>query len=743
LNGLIAAERAIAGARSPETPTSEVLSAHEGALVALRPKAAGRGLRHVGEAVASSWRRLETLSERKSAVTGLSTGLDKLDDMTAGLQPADLIIIAGRPSMGKSSVAMGIAQHAAVNLGATAAVFSLEMSAESLAMRMISSEGRIEGSRLRTGALEDEHWPRISRAAGVIAESRIFIDDTPSVTIEHIESECDRLIARGEALHLIVVDYLQLMEASDRKLPREQVIARNSRGLKALAKKYNVPVVALSQLSRALEQRQDKRPIMSDVRECIAAGELVPDVRTGAMVPMEQVRPGNVVSGLDGLNLAQRATVRDAWSTGIKPTVRVRTRTGRTLRCTRNHPLLSVTGWRAVETLLVGEKIALARALPAPSEPRNPFTADELRLMGSLVCDGSYIRHRSVSYVKCPEMVGIVSTLVAERFGVPAKDKPVRGSARQVDFRMDTAGPNKNPLIQWMKSIGMHGQKGAEKHLPWSVFESSNDRLGVLLGAVWAGDGTVNSRRLKFTNTSPVLIQQVSLMLTRLGIVHSISKPYRNQKSRHDLFDVLILARAEMQRFADLAPMPGPKGRRLLKELERPPKGRANFQLDRLPVEITNEVDARRRAAGVSHAQLGYRCQGKAISPDDLRRVATALGADDLVKLASPDILWDEIESIEDAGQAECFDLRARGCFAVSGFIAHNSGAIEQDADVMIFVYRDVVYNPETERPNVAELIIGKQRNGPLGTAEAAFLNEYTRFENLAPDDASAWKNRE
>ena len=263
---ITAAERAIAGARSPETETAEVLSTHESALVALRPKTAGRGLRHVGEAIASSWKRLETLSERKSAVTGLSTGLDTLDDLTAGLQPADLIIIAGRPSMGKSALAVGIGQHAAINLGATVAVFSLEMSAESLAMRMIASEGRIEGARLRTGALDAEHWPRISRAAGAIAEARIYIDDTPGATIEHIERECDGLAER-EGLHLIVVDYLQLAEASDKRLPREQVIAKNSRGLKALAKKYNVPVVALSQLNRSLEQRQDKRPVMSDLRE--------------------------------------------------------------------------------------------------------------------------------------------------------------------------------------------------------------------------------------------------------------------------------------------------------------------------------------------------------------------------------------------------------------------------------------------------------------------------------------------
>jgi replicative DNA helicase len=204
--------------------------------------------------------------ENKGSITGLATGFVDLDEMTAGLQPSDLIILAARPSQGKTSLALNIAEHAALRCGKGVAVFSMEMSSSQLAFRLISSVGRVNQQRLRTGQLEDEDWGRVSTAIGGLAAAKIFIDDTPALSPVELRSRTRRLV-REHSIGLVVVDYLQLMQVPGHKENRTAEISEISRSLKALAKELNVPVLALSQLNRSLEQRADKRPIMSDLRD--------------------------------------------------------------------------------------------------------------------------------------------------------------------------------------------------------------------------------------------------------------------------------------------------------------------------------------------------------------------------------------------------------------------------------------------------------------------------------------------
>jgi replicative DNA helicase len=211
--------------------------------------------------------RIDTLFHSDQAITGLSTGYHDLDEMTSGLQPADLIIVAGRPSMGKTSFAMNLAEHAAIKDGKPILVFSMEMPSESLAMRMLSSLGRIDQHNLRTGKLVDEDWPRIASTSHMLAETKLFIDDTPALSPSEMRARARRLAKEHGQLGLIVIDYLQLMQVPGQRDNRVAEISEISRSLKTLAKELNVPVVALSQLNRGLEQRQDKRPVMSDLRE--------------------------------------------------------------------------------------------------------------------------------------------------------------------------------------------------------------------------------------------------------------------------------------------------------------------------------------------------------------------------------------------------------------------------------------------------------------------------------------------
>jgi len=225
------------------------------------------GFHSIKSLLAKAVDKIETLYELDGDITGASTGFTDLDEKTSGLQPSDLIIVAGRPSMGKTTIAMNMAENVALKSGMPVAVFSMEMPGEALAMRMMSSLGRIDQHKVRTGKLDDDDWPRLTSAINLLAETKMFIDDTPALTPTEVRSRARRLTREHGQLGLIVLDYLQLMQSPSSGDNRVQQISDISRGLKALAKELNVPVIALSQLNRNLEQRPNKRPVMSDLRE--------------------------------------------------------------------------------------------------------------------------------------------------------------------------------------------------------------------------------------------------------------------------------------------------------------------------------------------------------------------------------------------------------------------------------------------------------------------------------------------
>jgi replicative DNA helicase len=234
--------------------------------IAQRGQRQGSGFVHLKDVLGQTIDRLDALHQSGGSITGVPSGFPRFDDYTAGLQKGDLIVIAGRPSMGKTTLALNIAENAAFGSRVPVAVFSMEMSVDQLALRMVSSLGRVDQSHLRNGRFADEDWPRINGAIRQMAEAKIFIDDTPALTPTEVRSRARRL-QREHGLALIVLDYLQLMRVAGNTENRATEISEISRSLKALARELKVPVIALSQLNRSVEQRQDKKPVMSDLRE--------------------------------------------------------------------------------------------------------------------------------------------------------------------------------------------------------------------------------------------------------------------------------------------------------------------------------------------------------------------------------------------------------------------------------------------------------------------------------------------
>ncbi|OGQ04957.1 MAG: replicative DNA helicase [Deltaproteobacteria bacterium RIFCSPLOWO2_12_FULL_44_12] len=249
-----------------ESGIDEFLDSAERVIFDIATRRIQQGFYPVKDVVKASFKSIEQLYEKKELVTGVATGYKDLDRLTAGLQSSDLVIIAGRPSSGKTAFALNIIEHAACDSKLPCAIFSLEMSKEQLVQRLLCSRGEVDSYKLRGGFLAESDWPKLTRAAGVLSEAPIFIDDSPVLTVLEMRAKARRL-KKERGLSLLVVDYLQLVRSSARFDNREREISEISRGLKALAKELHIPVVALSQLNRGVENRQDKRPMLADLRE--------------------------------------------------------------------------------------------------------------------------------------------------------------------------------------------------------------------------------------------------------------------------------------------------------------------------------------------------------------------------------------------------------------------------------------------------------------------------------------------
>ena len=753
----------------PTTDAFDLLDEAERQIFAITESQLRKGVVGIDSVMMTTVQHLEAIHGREGGITGVPSGFTALDNMTGGWQPSDMVIVAARPSMGKTAFSLALTRNAALHPQKPCGVayFSLEMSAQQLAQRLLTSEARVDAQKARTGRLHDDDWPKLARAAGKLSSAPIFIDDTPALGILELRAKCRRLKAEHD-IGLIIVDYLQLMHGTQQTQGnREQEIAQISRSLKGLAKELNVPVIALAQLSRAVETRGgDKRPQLSDLREsgCLTGDTLVPLADTGRRVPIRDLvgRDDVTVWATDPDTLRLRAArVSRAFSTGTKPVLRLTTASGRTVRATANHKFLTVGGWTRLDEVTVGQHVALPRALGSAAVAT--MTPDELALLGHLIGDGCTLPRHAIQYTTREEdLAETVAALASAVFGADVAPRivhevPKGRTSRWIQVYLASTrhhGRNtRSAVAEWLDGLGAWGLRSHEKHVPEAVFEQPAEAVAHFLRHLWATDGCVRlvagkspRAAIYYASSSERLARDVQSLLLRVGIVARVARIPQGDKGR-DQFHVIVSGRPDVIRFADTVGAVGAYKRASLAEVRAFADARAeNTNRDVIPRDVWRGlvVPAMAQATLTTRqmqAGLGTHYCGTALYKANLSRVRAAavaalVGSEALARLAASDLYWDSVVSVEPDGVEEVYDLTVPGPhnFVAGDIVVHNS--IEQDADVVMFIYRAERYGITVDEAGnstegLGELLIGKQRNGPIGDVKVAFINQFARFENL------------
>lgn len=737
-----------------ETELATVLDQAEQKVFSITQERPQQGLVPLSDTLIHTFQDIES-RHQGIALPGLSCGFYDLDAMTGGFQRSDLVIVAGRPSMGKTAYCLNIAYSVAAIHKLPVAIFSLEMSKEQLVQRMLASEAGIESNRLRAGRISQNEWEPLSHAIGMLSEMPIFIDDTPNITVTEMRSQARRLQAeQGGQMGLILLDYLQLMEGSGDN--RVQELSKITRALKGLARELNAPVIALSQLSRGVESRNNKRPMLSDLREsgCLAGDSLVTLADSGVQVPIRELagRSGFAVWALDEATMKlERAVVSSAFSTGVQPVLQLKTRLGRTIKATSNHKFLTIQGWQRLDQLQTGDRIALPRYLPSLSKPS--MSKSEIALLGHLIGDGCTLPRHVIQYTTREEdLAHTVASLAIEVFG----DQINPRISKERDWYQVylSAGYHlthnvRNPVAKWLDSMDVFGLRSYEKFVPNQVFEQPQEAIATFLRHLWSTDGSIKLVKGKCTrpiayyaSSSERLARDVQSLLLRLSINARLSVSPQLGKGRNQYY-VIVTGKADIEKFIELLGAVGNYKKQALTEIAEYIEIRpANTNRDVIPNNVWKMyavpamqqygVTTRQMQAQLGNLYCGTSLYKQNLSRERTARLAESVNSDALARLSTSDVYWDEVISIEAEGEVEVYDLTVPKLhnFVANNIVVHNS--IEQDADLVMMLYRDSYYNPDSPDRNIAEVIIAKHRNGPTGTVKLLFDPTLTKFVNLA-----------
>jgi len=714
-------------------------------------------LRRIEDILHDELDKLEQVSREGVSLTGTPSGFKDLDELTGGFQPGNLIVLAARPAMGKSSLVVNIAENSAVTHGRGVALFSLEMSETELAQRFIASQAKLNGDDLRKGRIKTDRWPKVVAATEKLAASPLYVDDSSDMGVLELRAKARRLHSRNE-LGLVVVDYLQLLRPEAGIDSRVEQIGQISRGLKLLARELHVPVIAVSQLSRAVESRPDKRPLLSDLREsgCLTGDTRVFLADSGGYVPIAELAGCDDVTvlAIDESTWTLEPRRARGFATGRKAVYRLRTQLGRSIRATANHKFLTLHGWRRLDELDDSAMIALPRRLPCAAAADMPPA--ELALLGHLIGDGCALPRHAIQYTtKERDLAETVAALATDVFG-----DSIRPRVRQARtwFQVYLAAAERlthrrrNPIAAWLDELGIFGLRSPDKRVPDRVFAQPAESIAVFLRHLWATDGCVyvgddgRRHRIYYATSSRRLARDVQSLLLRLGINARIGAASQGDRGRVQ-HHVEISGREDQQRFLEHVGAVGARRSKATRALLARITARdGNTNRDVIPRAAWREiVEPARVASGLTtramQRDLGMSYCGSTlyttnISRPRAERLAAVADSDMLRALATSDVYWDRVVAVDFDGEEDVYDLEVEGLhnFVADDIVVHNS--IEQDADLVMFIYRDEYYNKESERPGEADLIIAKHRNGPIGEVVLTFMARYPKFATIYRDPA-------
>ena len=614
-----------------------------------------------------------------------------------------------------STASMDFARHAAVRLNLASAIFSLEMSKVEIVMRLLAAEARVPLHVLRSGQLSDDDWTKLARRMGEISEAPLFVDDTPNMNLMEIRAKARRLKQRHD-LKLVIVDYLQLMTSPKRVESRQQEVADLSRGLKLLAKEIECPVVAVSQLNRGPEQRTDKRPQLSDLREsgCLTAATRVTRADSNAEVSLAELLATGErdvpVWALDERLKYTPRTLTHVFPSGRREVFRLRLASGKEIEATANHPFLTFEGWTPLRDLRAGSRLGTPRHIPAP-RTTGSWPTEEVILLAHLIGAGSVVRRQPIRYTSRDDENLRAVTAAAEH----------RVMSLRLPAPHRLASGKHDPIAEWLDTLGLFGPGSDETFVPAGVFGLSTSQVALFLRHLCATNGSVTlaksgrGGRICYASTSRRLLEDVSRLLLRFGITGRLRPVPVNPRRTRFILDVS--GPDDQRRFLREIGVPGERARvcgRLLAALER---AGSNTTVDTIPKDVW------RRVREILVEQK---------SPPRLARIADVLGTADLDLHATNDVFWDEVVAIESLGEQDVFDATVPGLhnFVANGIAVHNS--IEQDADVVILLHRDDYYDKESPRAGEADFIIAKHRNGPTDTVTVAAQLHLSRFVDMA-----------
>jgi replicative DNA helicase len=600
--------------------------------------------------------------------------------------------------------------------------------------------------------LSDDDWTKLARRMGEISEAPLFVDDTPNMTLMEIRAKARRLKQRND-LRLIIVDYLQLMTSPKRVESRQQEVAELSRGLKLLAKEVECPVVAVSQLNRGPEQRTDKRPQLSDLREsgCLTAGTRVVRADTNAEVTLGELFEQGIrdvpVWALDERLKYRPHTMTHVFPSGHREVFRLRLASGKYVEATANHPFLTFGGWTPLGELQVGTRIGAPRHVPPPLEV-SPWADDEVVMLAHLLGDGSFVARQPIRYASRDEASLEAVTIAAKHWGITAV-RDDYAAARVTTLRLPApdrlACGRRNPIAEWLDGMGLFGRRSHEKFVPDGVFSLPKEQVTLFLKHLWATDGCVrwndqgNQARIYYASSSRRLAEDVSLLLLRFGIHSRIRQvPQGEYRASYHLF---VHDGDDQLRFLREIGVHGVHAmqvKRCRSELEL---RRRRTKRDTVPAEVWGRVRSilaeRELSDRDSIAATGAEYRTSAMwrrppSRQRLVKVAEVLDDAELEMLATNDVYWDEVVAIDPLGTQDVFDATVVGThnFIANGVAIHNS--IEQDADVVILLHREDYYDKESPRAGEADFIVAKHRNGPTDTVTVAAQLHFSRFVDMA-----------